>query len=43
MNWAEYLEYLQIVLKEFDPTATPNEKVLICHFRNGFQPSIRAQ
>ncbi len=43
MDWAAYLEYLQAVLKEFDPTGAPNKTTLIRYFREGLRPSIRAQ
>ncbi len=42
-DWAAHLEYLLAVLKEFDPTNTPNETTLIRYFREGLCPSIRAQ
>ncbi len=31
------------MLKEFDPSGTPNETTLIRYFREGLRPSIRAQ
>ncbi len=31
------------MLKEFDPSGAPNETTLICYFREGLRPSIRAQ
>ena len=43
MDWAAYLEHLQIVLKEFDPAAASTEEVLICYFCNSLRPSIQAQ
>ncbi len=42
-DWAAHLEHLQAVLKEFDPVVAPSEDVLICYFRDGLRPSIRAQ
>lgn len=35
-------EYLQIVLKEFNPTATSNEETLIYYFRERLYLSMRA-
>ncbi len=43
LDWAAHLEPLQAVLKEFVPTAALNEETLICYFREGLRPSIRAQ
>lgn len=43
MDWAAHLEHLQSILKEFDPSAVPNEETLIRYFRDGLRPSIRAQ
>ena len=43
MDWAAHLEHLQTVLKEFDSAATPNDKVLICYFRDRLRSFIRAQ
>ena len=42
-DWAAYLEHLQAVLREFDPTATLNEEIMIRYFREGLKPSIWAQ
>ena len=30
LDWPTYLEHLQAILKEFDPTTAPNKKTLIC-------------
>ena len=38
-----HLKQLQILLKKFNPTTTPNKEVLICHFCNNLKPSIWAQ
>ena len=43
LDWAAHLEHLQAVLREFDPAATPNEEIMIRHFREGLRPSVRAQ
>ncbi len=43
LDWTVDLEHLQAVLKEFDPSGAPNETTLICYFRKGLRPSIRAQ
>ncbi len=43
LDWAAYLEHLQAVLKEFDPTVALNETILIRYFREELRPSIRAQ
>ncbi len=43
LDWTAYLEHLQAVLKEFDPSGVPNETTLIRYFREGLRPSIRAQ
>ncbi len=43
LDWAAQLKHLQAMLKEFDPTGAPNETTLICYFREGLRPSIRAQ
>ncbi len=43
LDCAAHLEHLQAVLKEFDPTDAPNKTTLICYFREGLCPSIRAQ
>ena len=43
MNWATYVEYLQVVLKEFDSIAASNEKTLICYFQDSLCLSIGAQ
>ncbi len=43
LDWAAYLEYLQAMLKKFDPTGAPNETTLIHYFREGLCLSIRAQ
>lgn len=40
MDRVVHLDYLETVLKEFNTAATPNEELLICHFRNNFRPSI---
>ncbi len=42
LNWAAYLEHLQVVLKEFDPTGTPNKTILICYLREQLCLSIQA-
>ena len=41
-DWAANLEHLLAVLQEFDPTATPNEEIMIQYFREGLKASIRA-
>ena len=43
LNWVAYLEHLQVVFWEFDPAATPNNKIMIWYFQKGLKPSIRAQ
>ena len=43
MDWAAHLKHLQTVFQEFDANAVISEPVLICLFRNGLRPSIRAQ
>ena len=43
MDWAAHLEYLETVLKEFDPAAASTKEVLICYFCDGLRSSIRAQ
>ncbi len=43
LDWATYLEHLQAVLKEFNPTCTPNKTTLIRYFQEGLRPSIWAQ
>ncbi len=43
LDWATHLEHLQAVLKEFDPTGTPNKTTLIRYFQEGLHPSIWAQ
>ncbi len=40
LDWAAYLEHLQAVMKEFDPTGALNETTLIHYFKEGFRPSI---
>ncbi len=43
LDWATYLEYLQAMLKEFDPSGAPNKTTLIRYFQEGLSPSIWAQ
>ena len=43
MDWVAYMEHLQAALKEFDPTADPNEETLIRYFQNNLYLSIWAQ
>ena len=43
MDWAAHLEHLQTVFREFDANTVISEPVLICLFRHGLRPSIRAQ
>ncbi len=43
LDWAIHLEYLQVMLKEFDPSDAPNKTTLIRYFRERLCPSIRAQ
>ena len=43
MDWAIHLEHLQVAFREFDSVAAPNEDTMIRYFREGLQPSIRAQ
>ena len=42
-DWAAHLEYLQSILLKFDNSRAPEESYLICFFREGLMPSIRAQ
>ena len=42
LDWAANLEYLQAVLQEFDPAATPKEEIMIQCFLEGLRFSIRA-
>ena len=37
------MEYLQAILKEFDPITTSNKETLICYFQNCLYLSIQAQ
>ena len=32
LDWAVHLEYLQVVFREFDPTATLNQEIMIWYF-----------
>ena len=41
LDWAAHLEHLQVVLKEFDFTAAPNEKTLVCYFHEKLNLSIQ--
>lgn len=43
MDRIAYLKHLQMVLKKFNPIATPNKDVLIWYFWDGFRPLIRVQ
>lgn len=43
LNWAAYLEYLQVVLQEFDPTVSLNKEIMIWYFQEGLKPSIQVQ
>lgn len=43
MDWAVYLEHVQSILKEFNPSTMPNKGTLIKYFCNGLRSSIRAQ
>ena len=43
MDWAAHLEYLQVVLREFDFVAAPNEGIMIWYFWESLRPSIQAQ
>ena len=43
LDWAAHLEHLQVVLREFDPAAIPNEETMILYFRESLRPSVRAQ
>ena len=43
LDWATYLEHLQVVLKKFDPTTILNKETLICYFQEGLRISIQAQ
>ena len=43
MDWAAYLEYLQIVFQKFDAYAIISKSVLIFLFCNGLRLSIHAQ
>ncbi len=42
LDWAIYLEHLQAVLKEFNPTGISNKTTLIRYFREGLYLSIQA-
>ena len=42
-NWASHLEYLQSILMEFDPAATPTESTMVRYFEEGLKPSIKAK
>lgn len=42
-DWASHLEYFQSILVEFDADGAPEESTLICFFREGLKPSIKAQ
>lgn len=42
MDWA-YLEHLQPILKEFNPSDLPNKETFISYFWNGLRLLIRAQ
>ncbi len=37
------MEYLQVILKEFNPTTTSNENTRIHYFLEGLRPSIQVQ
>ena len=43
MDWVVYLEHLQFILKEFDPSIVSNEKTFIKYFWNRLRSSIRVQ
>ena len=43
LNWAAYLEHLQVVFQEFDPAATPNKEIMIQYFWEGLRLFVRAQ
>ena len=43
MDWAVYLEHLQVVLREFDSVTALNKDTMIRYFRESLRPSIRAQ
>lgn len=43
MDWTDYLEHLQIVLRKFNFVAAPNEDILIWYFWDGLRPSIRSK
>lgn len=44
LDWAAHLEHLQVVvLKEFDPTTTPNKKTLICYLHRRLGLFIQIQ
>lgn len=42
-DWASHLEHPQAILVEFNADGAPDELYLICFFREGLQPSIKAQ
>ena len=43
LDWAAHLEYLQAMLKEFDPIYAPNKTTLICYLWEGLCLSIWVQ
>ncbi len=43
LDWAVQLGHLQAVLKEFDPTTTPNKETLLHYFQEGLHSFIQAQ
>ena len=43
IDWAAYLEHLQVVFREFNPVAAPNKEILIQYFWEGLRPFIQAQ
>ena len=43
LDWAAHLEHLQVVFREFDPSAPPTERIMIRYFLEGLKLSVRAQ
>ena len=42
-EWAAHLEYLQLILLEFDAEWASAKGTMICYFRKGLKPSVRAK
>ena len=43
VDWVAHLEHPQAVLREFDPGAAPNERIMFRCFLECLKPSVRAQ